>query len=94
MKLKLLSTIFLLLSYTSINPIYTQTWCLDLPSTLEEIEACNRGIARAFAPILNQYANPDHGHSVSGNGDRILKVNYDVNSNNTANWVVPIIGTI
>ncbi len=87
MKLKLLSTIFLLLSYTAINPIYAQTWCLDLPSTVEEIEACNRGIARAFAPILNQYANPDHGNSVSGNGDRILKVNYDVNPNNTPNWV-------
>ena len=66
---------------------YAQTWCLELPATLEEIEVCNRGIARAFAPILNQYSNPEEANSLEGNCDRILKVNYDVNSGGSNNWI-------
>ena len=87
MKLQLFIAYTLVLSLSMVNLTYTQTWCLDLPSTLEEIEECNRGIARAFAPILNQYSQATHEHSISGHADRILKVNYDFNSDGSNNWV-------
>ncbi len=87
MKVQLLAIHLIFLSFSVINPTYAQTWCLDLPSTKEDIEACNRGIARAFAPILNQYSQVAHSHSVSGHADRILKLNYDTNSDGTDNWV-------
>lgn len=87
MKVKLLTTYLLFLLFIVINPTYAQTWCLDLPSTVEDIEACNRGIARTFAPILKQFSQANHPHSISGNADRILKVNYDINSGGTNNWV-------
>lgn len=86
MKIQLLTTYLLFLPFIAINS-YAQYWCLELPATLEEIKACNRNIARAFAPILNQYSNPEEANSLSGNCDRIFKVNYDVNSNSTDNWI-------
>ena len=87
MKIKQLSALLVLVFFAVINFTYTQTWCMELPSIAEEIEVCNRNIARAFAPILYQYTDITNDHSLSGNCDRILKVNYDVNSNNTSNWV-------
>ncbi|GAB4254474.1 MAG: hypothetical protein Kow0027_20590 [Saprospiraceae bacterium] len=87
MNTKQLSTLILLLSLSALNPTYPQTWCIDLPASEADIKACNRVIARAFAPVLNQYSDPQNANSISGNADRILKVNYDVNSDLTQNWV-------
>ena len=61
-------------------------WCIDLPATITEIEACNNNIAKTFAPHLLQFANTCESEGSFGKADRITKANWDNDWIATNSW--------
>jgi hypothetical protein len=56
------------------------------PQTLSEFTNRNRQIALTFGPALYQWVGTCDSDSEDGDGDRILKVNYDGNWEHLDNW--------